>query len=108
MGKLAYRLSDTDPWTCLGFGPLCGPEPTELDVLSRVRLGRLLLDLSNNITWTADDQAHAQQAQAQLTAAGDRCEAGLEGVRRSRRQLHPGEVGRPAHSDPGKHHLTRV
>lgn len=88
MNKLVYRLEDVDPWTQLGFGPLRGPEPTERDILSRVRLGRLLLDLGTSPSGPVEDQARAKM-QDQLKDAGGRCEAGLADVRASRRKLRP-------------------
>ena len=94
MEKMAFHLQASDPWAMLGFGPLVGPEPTELGVVSRVRLGMLLLDLGNATTWSAADTASAQAAMVQLAAAGKSCEEGFAAMRAARRQLRPDRLPR--------------
>ena len=51
LNRLAYAVDVEDPWTTLGFGPLNGPEVTELDIASRARTARILCPLAQDVAW---------------------------------------------------------
>ena len=94
LGRQGYRVDSRDPWTVLGLSPLCGTEPTEMDIASRARDAALLLSLAEGDGWDQADRDRAAHMRTTVAVAAARCEEGLEDVRRSRRQLRPDRLPR--------------
>ena len=59
--KQGCKLDARDPWSMLGMGPLCGPEPCEQDIASRARIACLLLSLARGSSWGGEDRQAATQ-----------------------------------------------
>ena len=94
LAKQGYHLDAQDHWSVLGMAPLCGPEPTEMDIASRARTAKLLLSLADDDSWSDSERSVAAQAQAAITDAASRCEQGLSEMKRMRRQFRPDKLPR--------------
>ena len=94
LSKLTYAVEAHDPWATLGFGPLSGPEVTELDISSRSRTGRTLCSLAADANWTAEDKNKARSTAEKFEIAERSCEEQLPDIRKARRQLHPDKLPR--------------
>ena len=92
--KQGFKLDADDPWSVLGMGPLCGPEPCALDISSRARIAVLLLTLAEGPSYSDADRRLAARWQTAIQNAATRCAQGIEDMGRERRRFHKEQLPR--------------
>ena len=87
LGKLAYDDESSNPWRCLGFGALEGPEPSEHNIGVRAQMATMVCSMGLWQDWPREELAAAQAALSRFELARTQCINQLDEVLRERRKF---------------------